>query len=56
MEKKSVSVNTASRWLNILGYTFKQNRQDIYYDGQKDQMLLNIEKNFWKKYLIMKSI
>src|SRR5207248_7660614 len=46
MEKKSVSINTASRWLNILGYTFKQNRQDIYYDGHERPDVIKYRKKF----------
>ena len=46
MEKKSVSINTASRWLNVLGYTFKQNRQDIYYDGHERPDVVKYRKKF----------
>ena len=46
MEKKSVSTNTASRWLNVLGYTFKQNRQDIYYDGHERPDVIEYRKLF----------
>jgi hypothetical protein len=32
--------------LNILGYTFKQNRQDIYYDGHERPDVIKYRKKF----------
>src|SRR5205823_1300010 len=33
--KKTISLATATRWLNILGFFYQQHRQGLYYDGHE---------------------
>jgi hypothetical protein len=37
---------TATRWLNILGYSFQQHRQGIYYDGHERDDVIQYRKKF----------
>lgn len=45
-KNKSISLVTASRWLNVLGYKFQQNRQDVYYDGHERPDVIEYRKRF----------
>ena len=40
---------TATRWLNILGYSFQQYHQGIYYDGHERDDILQYRKVFLEK-------
>ena len=49
IKKKSISLMIATRWLNILGYSFQQHHQDIYYDRHKWDNVLQYCKVFLEK-------
>jgi len=48
-KKKDISLSTAKRWLNILGYTFKLHHQGMYYDGHEREDVLQYRKVFLEK-------
>ena len=47
--KKTISVATATRWLNILGYFYQRQKQGIYYDGHERLDVVEYRKVFLKK-------
>ena len=38
---------TATRWLNVLGYSFQQHHKGIYYDGHEREDVVQ----YWKEFL-----
>jgi len=46
-----ISVSTAKRWLNILGYHYQQQKQGIYYDGHKREDVIEYQKVFLSKMI-----
>jgi len=40
INKNTISLSTARRWLNVLGYYYQQQKQGIYYDGyERDDVI-----------------
>ncbi len=48
-KRKSISLMTAMRWLNILGYSFQKHHQGIYYDGHERDDVLQYREVFLEK-------
>ncbi|GBB90989.1 hypothetical protein RclHR1_18070004 [Rhizophagus clarus] len=48
-KEKSIALITATRWLNVLGYSFQQYRRRIYYDGHERDDVLQYRKEFLEK-------
>ncbi|GES95772.1 hypothetical protein RCL_jg27997.t1 [Rhizophagus clarus] len=48
-KEKSIALITATRWLNVLGYSFQQYRREIYYDGHERNDVLQYQKEFLEK-------
>ncbi|PKB97087.1 hypothetical protein RhiirA5_298178, partial [Rhizophagus irregularis] len=48
-KEKSIALTTATRWLNVLGYSFQQYRRGIYYDGHERDDVLQYRKEFLEK-------
>jgi hypothetical protein len=48
-KRKNISLMTATRWLNILGYSFQQHHKGIYYDGHEREDVVQYRKEFLEK-------
>ncbi|GES73102.1 hypothetical protein RCL_jg2158.t1 [Rhizophagus clarus] len=48
-KEKSIALITATRWFNVLGYSFQQYRRGIYYDGHERDDVLQYQKEFLEK-------
>ncbi|GES96660.1 hypothetical protein RCL_jg14675.t1 [Rhizophagus clarus] len=48
-KEKSIALITATRWLNVLSYSFQQYRHEIYYDGHERDDILQYRKEFLEK-------
>ncbi|CAB4477291.1 unnamed protein product [Rhizophagus irregularis] len=48
-KEKFIALTTATRWLNVLGYSFQQYRRGIYYDGHERDDVLQYRKEFLEK-------
>src|SRR6266516_1005464 len=46
--RKMISLRTAERWLNILGYRFEQYQKGIYFDGHEREDVVVYRENFLK--------
>jgi hypothetical protein len=47
--KPSISLSTALRWLEILGYKYQTHNQDVYFDGHEREDVVNYRKVFLEK-------
>src|SRR5688572_11714281 len=47
-KKKSISLMTATRWLNILGFFYQQHHQGVYYDGHEREDVIAYREEFLK--------
>jgi hypothetical protein len=47
--RKNISLMTATRWLNVLGYSFQQHHKGIYYDGHEREDVVQYRKEFLEK-------
>ena len=48
-KNKNISIKTASRWLNVLGYHYQKNRQDIFFDGHERSDVIEYRHRFIEK-------